>query len=61
VRKDDERVHEELDLLLVSHDVQTKVRRDIRSIQSLDHCMSFWHVLEWLQESFLTRGTIVYC
>jgi len=22
--------------------------------------MSFWHVLEWLQESFLTRGTIMY-
>ena len=33
---------------------------NIRSIQSLDHCMSFWHVLEWLQESFLTRGTIMY-
>jgi hypothetical protein len=28
---------------------------NIRSIQSLDHCMSFWHVLEWLQELFLTR------
>jgi hypothetical protein len=23
-------------------------------------CMPDWHVLEWLQESFLTRGTITY-
>jgi hypothetical protein len=39
---------------------QAGERGAIRLIQNLDHCMPFWQVLEWLQESFLTRGTIMY-